>query len=700
MIKCFSKSSFLTIVCMAVLCCGMAGNAWAVKDSICFNDVDKPFYTNEVAETKAMKEKKQALKNLLKKMDNFCLQMQKKGLRKEETGLFSESHSSYINKAVANFLKNNPNYKKQYDDLNKQYLEAQQAIEKQRTCDTNPYSCMTKEDKTQNLGTQQEAHSSCVSYHAKLKKCGASFSAADPCGQAAACDSKITENGSCNSADIKAFKQALSQTCSLGKKLYGEKYGTLDMVNRAATVEGDYYAYAPTSGWKDTELAKAYKGSEGEAGLLEELRTLRTNESCHIDALYEDYMGSCYSCVIVSALINTFMQVAEKLAPIMQLAGTRLLIIGIPLWLAFYIIQKLVSLVSLEPMKILNDLFKFFFKCLLAYVLITSGVRAISKLMVNPLLGAGADYGIGIVDSVMPENVSKNVTSKLDKDTKLYKLAASNGVDEKVFDKIMLLSRKADAAVSLNFVIGNALFCHSYNAGAHLLSEKLDKYTGIKLYFPDFWLMLCGVLIWFFAFMLTIGVNFYLLDLSFKIGFALLALPVTLGLWPFEKFKDKFGICIKLIANAAGTFMFLGITTGMSIALISASLGGTDELLNQIKANNQDYVSRAFGLTSGAFILVFFAFFYSHKLISETVSKLADKFFGSVLSGVSPMANKATQMVDMAKKGVTKVAGGLYGATAGKAVNAVKASAKNAALSAGRGAVKGIRKGVRAIRRR
>ena len=168
---------------MAVLCCGMTGNAWAVKDSICFNDVDKPFYTNEVAETKAMKEKKQALKNLLKKMDNFCLQMQKKGLRKEETGLFSESHSSYINEAVSNFLKNNPNYKKQYDNLNKLYIEAQQAIEKQRTCDTNPYSCMTKEDKTQNLGTQQEAHSSCVSYHAKLKKCGASFSAAIPAGK-------------------------------------------------------------------------------------------------------------------------------------------------------------------------------------------------------------------------------------------------------------------------------------------------------------------------------------------------------------------------------------------------------------------------------------------------------------------------------------------------------------------------------------
>lgn len=424
-----------------------------------------------------------------------------------------------------------------------------------------------------------------------------------------------------------------------------------------------------------------------------------TNESCHVDQLQESYMGSCYSCVVVSALISTFMQIADKLGPLMQMAGTRLLIIGMPLWLVFYIIQKLVSLVSLEPMKILNDLFKFFFKCLIAYALITSGVRAISQLMVNPLLNAGADYGIGIIDSVMPKNINSSVTSKLNKDSKHYQIAASNNVDQKVFDKIMLISRKADAAVSLNFVIGNAVFCHSYNAGAIRFPLKLTEYLKINFYFPDFWLMLCGALIWFFAFMVTLGVNFYLLDLSFKIGFALLALPVTIGLWPFEKFKDKFGICIKLIANAAGTFMFLGITTGISIALISASLGGTDKLLESIKANQQAYVSQVFGFTGAKFLIVFFAFFYSHKLISETVSKLADKFFGSVLQGATPMANMSTQMVDLAKRGVMKLAGGAAGATVGKAYDATKASVKNAALKVGRKGVQGLRAGGRAATR-
>lgn len=412
----------------------------------------------------------------------------------------------------------------------------------------------------------------------------------------------------------------------------------------------------------------------------------RTNEVCHIDQLKDRYMGTCYSCVVVSALISTFMKVAATVEPLMQSAGVKLLLIGMMIWLPIYILGKLSSFVSLEPMKILQELFTFFFKCLLAYTIITSGLKTISTLIVNPLLIAGADYGIAIIDTVMPEKLNIDGVSE---DNRSYQIASTNSIDRKVFDRIMTISKKADAAVSLNFVIGDALFCHSYHAGSISFKIPITETTSVPFYFPDFWLMACGAVIWFFAFMVTMGVNFYLLDLSFKIGFALMALPVTLGLWPFNKFKNKFADCVKIIVNAAGTFMFLGITTGISIVLISSALGGTDELLKQINANNQEYVSQLFSLTGSSFLIILFAFFYSHNLISATVSKMVDKFFSSVMSGMSPMHQMTTQMIDFVKKQIGNAASIAAGGVGGMVAN----SAKGAATKAVRGAIDKMRGG-------
>lgn len=419
---------------------------------------------------------------------------------------------------------------------------------------------------------------------------------------------------------------------------------------------------------------------------------VRSNSGfCKIKELQDDYMSTCYSCVIVSALIRTFMIAVEVTAPLTQAAGIKLLAIGMLLWIAVYVLQKVSSFVSLEPMKMLQELFTFFFKCGVAYLLIVSGLHTIVANMVNPILGAGAEYGIGIIDSVTPETVE--IDGHTSKDSKVYKLVSSNIIDQKVFNKIMTVSKKADGAVSLNFVIGDALMCHSFHAGAIQFAKKVTDLIGIEFFFPDIWLWLCGALIWFFALMVVIGVNFYLLDLSFKIGFALLALPITIGLWPFNKFKDQFTKCFKIILNAAGTFLFLGVTTGMSIVLISAGVGGTDRLFNAIENDDKVYISQQFGFTSGKFLLVFFAFLYSHKLISETVSKLTDKFFPSDFSGITPMHHMTTQMIDMAKNAAVTVAGGVAGGVGG----AVGKVASKAASGVARGAVSGARKGGSAV---
>jgi len=384
---------------------------------------------------------------------------------------------------------------------------------------------------------------------------------------------------------------------------------------------------------------------------------------CKIDQLKKDYMENCYSCTIVASLINTFMTVASKTAPLAAAAGVKLLVIGMFLWLAFFVLKQISALVVPEPMDILNNLLKFFLKCVVAYTFITSGLGLMTKLFVNPVLSFGADYGISVIDAVMPKTAA-DVDDK--KDIENYDKVSAGLIDQRVFDKIMTLSKRADSAVSLNLVVANALTCHAGHAGAIQIAKDITDLVGLEFYFPNFWLWICGAAMWVMGLMLVIGINFYLLDISFKIGFGLLALPITLALWPFDKFQNKFTECFKIIVNAAGTFLFLGITVGVSLVLINAGLGGTDDLLNAIASDNKEYVAQQFSFAGARVFIVAFVFLYSHKLISATVSKMTNKFFGAVTGNINHMHGMAAGTADYLGKKAKEAVGGKLGNVAGK----------------------------------
>ena len=189
--------------------------------------------------------------------------------------------------------------------------------------------------------------------------------------------------------------------------------------------------------------------------------------------------------------------------------------------------------------------------------------------------------------------------------------------------------------------------------------------------------------------MLTLGIGYYLLDISFKLGFSIMALPVVIGLWPFNVTKGKVTAVIGIMLKAAGTFVFLGLTTSYALAMISTALRDVDTLLDNIKNGNAQWVSETFELTGPYFLIILFAFLYSMKLISSTITDYVDKFFkDGVFGGADPMHKQLTQMTDFAKQQAmrpVKWAGG-------KASDAVKKQVTEGAAKAGK-FVRGLFKG-------
>lgn len=409
---------------------------------------------------------------------------------------------------------------------------------------------------------------------------------------------------------------------------------------------------------------------------------------CNIAKMQELYQGKCYSCVIIKTLMETFLNACSKAYDITSEAGVKLLVLGALVWMAFFVMKNVSSLSNIEPGAMMNTLTVFLFKVMVAYILITSGLGVLIKYTINPLLTAGADFGIAFMSvtsdiSGAPE-LNANYAVTVPTISAPDGGAATEIVSSDVMNRIMFFAQNLDKNVSTNLVIGHAMTCWSMNGGAWDFS--LFKMVNL-------WLWFCGALIWFVGFMLTLGIGYYLLDISFKLGFAIMALPVVIGLWPFNVTKGKVTAVISIMLKAAGTFVFLALTTTYALAMINVALRDVPTLFAKIEAGDAIWISNTFDLTGPYFLIILFVYLYSMKLILSTVSDYVDKFFkDSVFGGADPMHGKLTQMTDFAKQQAmrpVKWAGG-------KASDAVKKQVTEGAAKAAGATMEQSGKGVQA----
>lgn len=426
------------------------------------------------------------------------------------------------------------------------------------------------------------------------------------------------------------------------------------------------------------------EGSKGEKNTY----SVTSMAKCNIAKMQELYQGKCYSCVIIKTLMETFLNACSKAYDITSEAGVKLLVLGALVWMAFFVMKNVSSLSNIEPGAMMNTLTVFLFKVMVAYILITSGLGVLIKYTINPLLTAGADFGIAFMSvtsdiSGAPE-LNANYAVTVPTISAPDGGAATEIVSSDVMNRIMFFAQNLDKNVSTNLVIGHAMTCWSMNGGAWDFS--LFKMVNL-------WLWFCGALIWFVGFMLTLGIGYYLLDISFKLGFAIMALPVVIGLWPFNVTKGKVTAVISIMLKAAGTFVFLALTTTYALAMINVALRDVPTLFAKIEAGDAIWISNTFDLTGPYFLIILFVYLYSMKLILSTVSDYVDKFFkDSVFGGADPMHGKLTQMTDFAKQQAmrpVKWAGG-------KASDAVKKQVTEGAAKAAGATMEQSGKGVQA----
>lgn len=230
-------------------------------------------------------------------------------------------------------------------------------------------------------------------------------------------------------------------------------------------------------------------------------------------------------------------------------------------------------------------------------------------------------------------------------------LSGGGVIPDTLLHQIYQTIRRISDTTADVMVMGQALTCHAIYADKKHIDIPIVG--GHLISYPNISGWIGGVIVYFFGFMMTLSITFYLVDVGFKLGFAVIMLPIGIALWPFPWTKDKLVIIISIILKCAGIFAFLSLTVAYAYELLNTSLEGTDMLYQSIDNNKLDYVDTKFSLSTTNFLLVLFALAYGMKLIGSTIKDYVDQFFpDQVFGGASPIHGSMTQAMDFAKKKV------------------------------------------------
>ncbi len=395
----------------------------------------------------------------------------------------------------------------------------------------------------------------------------------------------------------------------------------------------------------------------------------QSNAECNQGRMDAIYKSGCYPCKVIKTLISSFMNGITFLQDVSVRAGTRILLIGFLLWIAFYIMQQVSSFKDIEPRDMVNNLLIMAFKVLGAYYVIQLGFQIFVDFIVVPFLGWGIDFGTYLLTATTSAtglDISGNQVGT----EYLMTNSSGNILPAHLLNNLMTYVGAVDGTTTNHMKLGHMIICHSTHQGA----------WNIGILIPNVWIWLCGAFIWFFGFMMTLSILYYLVDMSFKLGFALVALPIVTGLWPFNITRGKFSACIKIILEAAGIFIFLAMTSAVGLVLVNSAIGagqaieaggatpeailqqmenntGINELYASIEAGDNEKISDTFMLWGSCFILIVFAYLYALKIIGSTMKDYVSVFFNGGLGG-SPMHHMLTQATDMVKQ--KAVAAGKY----------------------------------------
>lgn len=275
-----------------------------------------------------------------------------------------------------------------------------------------------------------------------------------------------------------------------------------------------------------------------------------------------------------------------------------------------------------------------------------------------------------ILDNLTPWSGSSSKTA-CEGDYKPSNLDAGTTPDSaglfspEIMTKMQAFMRQIYKELSKVFMIGHSLLCYSQKV-AYLCIGMWGKCFA-KL--ANMNLFVSGMLIYIVAVLMTMSIGMYFVDISFKLGFAMLFMPISIALWPFPPTKNKFQENLSIIIRNGMLFTLVAIGVTFAVTLISNSLldtgdgrDGWEAFWKAIADKKTEILIDNFAFDRMHFLVVAFALIFGFKILASSVNDYLDYFFSdSVFGSESPMHHMGTQAVGLVAANTIKPAASFVG---------------------------------------
>lgn len=226
---------------------------------------------------------------------------------------------------------------------------------------------------------------------------------------------------------------------------------------------------------------------------------------------------NCIFCPLFAQIFSAAQTMATSSFGVLAQSLANVMLVGFALWVAFSLLGKVSSFTKMDAPKYITELLTQAFKVLFAYLMLRNA-DAVYTYALGPLLKAGMEFGMTLLSS------GDSVYLKSCDSMSGVKNMPTNGLlPYYLYTQLDCFIRAIQFELSVPQAIGSSLMCVSRNeaASGNVLSVPI----------PDFSMLFQGLIIWVFAWLISLAFAFYLVDATVRLGIVGALMPFLIASW-------------------------------------------------------------------------------------------------------------------------------------------------------------------------
>ena len=255
----------------------------------------------------------------------------------------------------------------------------------------------------------------------------------------------------------------------------------------------------------------------------------------------------CFFC----PLFKVIYEAADKMAVLamgrLATAFATVIAIGLALYVAFMTLVHVSSITKQDAPKFLGNLMKQSFKFVIAYILLTHA-NQIYYYLINPLLDGGLNFGKALLFGTQDIGMVNTQINTQYFSGELYR-------------NLETFIAAVQREIGFMQAIGTSLMCIGSN---YML--KMEFALGFQM-------ILQGIILALFGFLLSLAFAFYLIDAVVQLGIVGALMPFLIACWPFKMTSQYTNKGFGMLMNSFFVFVFLALVISVNIQLINAAIG-------------------------------------------------------------------------------------------------------------------------------